>query len=377
MKRVCLALLPVALATGVAWAAPTGAPLLVSAPPFDEAMWQPSDPTAQDLSAEHLQLRSQGVAYSLVNRRLRDTSILTEFTFHDAAAAFLGVRVQANPPLSGYVLDLSRQGGIRLLEVIGGEDTDLASGQTGFDLSSGPLMICYRLSGRTLSAWIWPKGGTQPEAPTLQTFLAAPLTFEEGRPLAGVRGGGGRFSSIEVRADVFRPLALGILLLPKEPRFKLSWNSTPNEIYGIDTSPDRSTWRRIYRFKASAETSEAVIPGSFSVAPARGMFFRVVKHSENVQVPANLQILAPPARRIAVSWVSSDDRVYGFEWSTDLTTWHRHGALAVEGAPGLSQMSTVLSLPERLRPDTGTLFLRVIDLEDSASFGILPVVGVE
>ena len=345
---------------------------LASFPPFD-ASWQASDPEAQDLTEERLELRTDGLAYAFLEKRLSHTAILAEVQFDDAEAVFLGIRVQANPPLSGYLLDLSRDGSVSLVTLVDGEDTVLVTGDAGLNSASGSLKMCYRLTAQSLAAWIWPADGEPSEMPTIESLLTEPLRFAEGRPVVGVRGGGAQFSSVEVGGELYRPEILSLEQLEPDVRFRLKWESVANEVYRIDASESFvGMWRPVFLHKATGDASEIVV-----AARTRQGAFRVVALSGNVLVNSGIPIrVTPNAAPTSLTWVSSDDRVYGFEWSLDLLTWQRFGGVSIEGASGLQATTAVLALPDTLDPDEiSGLYWRVVELSDTDSFGIVPSVA--
>lgn len=345
-----------------------------SFPPFTEGAFTPFNPETLNLTEAGLELTDSGVAYATLDERLADTSITVEasFTDTDAESFFLGVRVQARPPLSGYVFDFSRNGDVSLVELLSGGDRGLASANVGITLGNDPVMVCYRLTQQSLAAWVWPKGEPQPEEPSIQARLDLPLTFTDGRPLVGVRGGGSRFASIDVSGNRFRPEVLGFQPLSSEVRLRISWPSEAERVYRIDSSTDRVVWEGLYLYKASGETSEAVTVGSFSTKPASFQFLRVIDVATNTPVQANPAPLIPATPRHAIAWNSAEDRVYGFEWSQDLVQWTRFEGLAVPGADGAVFTDTVLPLPEELgREDADRLYLRVLDLDNDEGFGVI------
>lgn len=377
MKLLCLASTLGLLSVIAAAAGPLQGEPLASFPPFNSP-WPSSDPASQEITDDGLELRTQGVAFAWLDHRLTGTTMLAEVEVDDADAVFLAVRVAANPPLSGYVVDVSRNGNVSLAILTDGKDMVLTTGTADVDFTNQSLMLCHRIQGQRLSAWIWSKNSLQPAEPTLETLLTGPPAFEEGRSAIGVRGGGATFSRVEVVAETFRPSVAGVLALNKEFRFRLIWESEPNEVYRIDTSPDRTNWQTHYLFKATDTTSEAVIPASFSAEPAAAMFFRVVTISANAEVPADLELIRPATPRLAVAWSSSEQRVYRFEWSQDLEQWESYGGLAVTGADGKVFSSTVLPLPQALQSNNASpLYVRVVDFEDKDTFGLIPVVPAE
>ena len=348
---------------------------LASFPPFnDNDSWVSSDPDAQDLTDEqHLELRTAGVAYTFLEERLTNTGILTEVQLDDAQAVFFGIRVQASTPLSGYLLDLARDGRVSLVTLIGGNDTVLTTEDSGLDPASGPLKVCYRLTGQRLEAWIWATEGTPTEAPTIEITLPEPLTFAEGRPTVGVRTGGASFSSIDVEGETYRPQILNLAQLEPDVRFKLEWDSVTNEVYRIDSSASFfGPWKPIFWHKATSESSKIVV-----AAPTQSGSFRVVALSGNVLVDTGFPVrISPNASPTELTWASSEDRVYGFEWSLDLLSWQRFEEMSVEGTAGLQRTTAVLSLPESLSPsDAAGLYWRVVELSDTNSFGIVPAVA--
>ncbi len=348
-----------------------GEPLL-SFPPFDdEAGWEVSDPEALILEEGRLELRTSGAAFAWREQRLGVSSILAEVRFDDAEAAFVGVRVQSGSPLSGYVLDLTRLGGVALVQLVGGADTVLQTAAYPEEIEGVTVNFCLRLRGTRLRGWIWPKGQEAPEMPLVEASLPDPPVFAQGRPALGVRGGGAEFLSVKVTGEPFRPTAVGLLPFKREPRFRLTWPSTPGEVYRVDASLDRSEWQTRYWVKAGGAESEAVIPASFSAQTVPSMFFRVVWASQVLAVDADIEVIVPTAPRLAVAWTSSDRRVYGFEWSKDLQEWTPYGALAVEGTAGLGVTSTVLPLPETLTfREAEEIHVRVLDLGDKGEYGL-------
>ena len=349
---------------------------LASFPPFTEESLLPFAPETQEIVDDALVLTHPGVAYATYEQRLTDTSLVVEAEFADenAEALFLGLRIQARPPLSGYVFDLSRNGDVSLITLISGGDTVLATGNTGFASDGDPIMICFRVVQQSLAAWVWPKGSTQPDEPAIKATLDLPITFTEGRPLVGVRTGAARYSSVTIHGLNYRPINQGFQPLEAEVRLKIDWPSEAGRVYRIDSSTDRVIWDGLYLVKATEEKTEAVIVGSFTTIPARFRFFRVVDVASNTQVQGNPLPLVPATPRYAIAWRSAEDRVYGFEWSQDLETWTRFPGLAVPGADGTTLTDTVLPLPGELKKqDADRLYLRVLDLDDDDGFGIVPV----
>ncbi len=354
----------------------TGDPL-ASFPPFTEESLIPFAPETQEIVDDALVLTHAGIAYATYDQRLTDTSLVVEAEFadDDAEALFLGLRIQARLPLSGYVFDLSRNGDVRLVTLISGDDTELATGNTGFNADGDPIMICFRVVQQSLAAWVWPKGSAQPTEPAIKTTLDIPITFTEGRPLVGVRSGSARYASVDIHGINHRPLNLGFQPLEEEVRLKIDWPSEPGLVYRIDSSTDRVVWEGLYLVKATEEKTEAVIVGSFTTIPASFRFFRIVDVASNSQVQGNPLPLNPATPRFAIAWKSAEDRVYGFEWSQDLETWTPFRGLAVPGADGTTLTDTILPLPQELnKQDADRLYLRIVDLDDDDGFGITPVI---
>ncbi|NCF93266.1 MAG: hypothetical protein GWQ05_20260 [Verrucomicrobiaceae bacterium] len=346
---------------------------LASFPPFTEESLLPFDPETQEIVDDGLVLTHPGIAYATYEQRLSDTSITVEAEFadDDAEALFLGLRIQSRPPLSGYVFDLARNGDVSLVTLDSGDDTVLASGNTGFSTDGDALMICFRMVQQSLAAWVWPKDSEQPTEPAIETSLGLPLTYTEGRPLVGVRSGAARFASVDIHGLPFRLINLGFQPLKEEVRLKIDWTSEPGGVYRIESSTDRVLWERLYLVKATEATTEAVIVGSFTEVPAPFRFFQVVDVTSNSLVQGNPLPLIPATPRFAIAWRSAEDRVYGFEWSQDLETWPRYPGLAVPGADGTTLTDTILPLPEELnKEDADRLYLRVLDLDNDNGFGI-------
>ncbi len=363
------------LLTWSAAAAPLGEETpLFSFPPFDADSWQASNPEDLEITEDALELSTQGVAYAWIESRLTNTTLVTEMDPLQADAVFLALRVQANPPLSGYVVDISREGMVNLISLVDGDDTLLASREFPSGVLGEQLMICHELRGERLRSWIWPKSIPQPQQPTLEALLPAPLAFVEGRAAVGVRGGTATFRKIDVGAQVYRPAILSLLPLKKEPRFNMSWESIPNHVYRIDASGDREEWHPHYWVKAASEHTEVVIPASFAFESAPGLFYRVINLTASVGVDVQLDIIVPTTPRLALAWTSTDDRVYSFEWSKDLIAWESYGPFVVEGEVGTDTSTAVLPLPEPLtNEDASPLYVRVIDLEDKDTYGIVPL----
>jgi hypothetical protein len=346
---------------------------LASFPPFTEDSLLPFDPGTQEIVEGALVLTHPGVAYATYEQRLTDSSITVEAEFTDdhAEALFLGLRIQPRPPLSGYVFDITRNGDVSLVTLTSGDNNALATGNTGFSADTAPVMICFRMIQQSLAAWVWPKGSTQPDEPTIQTSLDLPITHTEGRPLVGVRSGAARYAGINIQGLTYRPTTLGFQPLKEEVRLKIDWPSEAGRIYRIESSPDQTNWEGLYLVKATGATTEAVVVGSFTEMPTVFRLYRVIDVASNTQVQGNPVPLVPATPRYAIAWRSAEDRVYGFEWSQDLETWTRFHGLAVPGADGSTLTDTILPLPVELtKQDADHLYLRVVDLNDDNGFGI-------
>lgn len=344
---------------------------IVAGPPFEDG-WVASIPSDVVNDGGTLTLNTPGVVYvTHPPLRFGESIVYAEADITEADAAFLGVRIQANPPISGYLLDVTSTGDMQLVQLDSGGDTVLATGRAGFPISEeDTIQMCCELRGQRLRGWVWPGGNQRPDLPNVNALLADPIKFTDGQPALGARSGEVVYSKVAFDGDAFRPRFLGLLPLSKEPRFRITWPSEPNEIYRIDVSTDRVVWETLYLTKAEGTSSVAVIP-----PPAtQGAFFRIVSWSAQALVAANIDLIVPTAPRFAVAWASSDERVYGFEWSQDLITWQRFGELAVPGADGETISTTVLPLPEPLKAqDAEELYFRIIDLDDETSFGLAPV----
>lgn len=343
-------------------------------PPFAEADWQVSEPGALTVNGTTLELSTQGAAYAWLDERLDQTTVFAEIDPMDADAVFLGLRVQANPPLSGYVIDLARDGSLILVALDDGDDEVLGSRPLGPAIMEDPLMICHQITGQRLRSWVWPKDGEPTVEPSLEAFLPEPLLFDEGRPAIGVRGGTAEFRRVEVGGAAFRPSVTDILPLEAEPRFIVSWESVPDHVYRIDVTVDRDTWVQLYWVKATTNEVEIVVPASISPGRTSGTFFRVIDLTDSVGVDADLEIVLPPTPRLVLTWTSSEQRVYGFEWSKDNENWHSYGPFVVEGTPGARLSATVLALPGPLTIDEAdSLNVRVVDISDKEDYGIVPI----
>ena len=206
-----------------------------SFPPFSEDSLAPSNAETVSIVDGALEINDPGLSFARFADQLSKASVEAEATFQDdlVEAIFLGLRVQRSNTLSGYLIDVTRNGSLSLVSLLDGEATVLETATADFDPSTTGLQICFSIQQQGLAAWVWPSGEAQPDTPTISTLLPRPIRYREGQSILGARGGAARFVSATFAGTSARPEIIGLIPLRKELRFRLRWQSVAGRVYRI------------------------------------------------------------------------------------------------------------------------------------------------